>query len=239
MNRLPADWLTKDLIDFEYKKYVLLAYLQSVKQNFQNRKLFPDLQDLQVHYKASGELVHQKKILKALFPKDVLGVDTSSFQLLFKEMENDLDVLKEIEEILQFALPQFEKALEAGEELQDEVNQFLEISPVGILPLEKKEGYILVYEHVAKNTSIFRYQVSLFESMQSRYPRLNTTYLSSEPFSLSQTFTSIKRNLIQKYKELPNPATVLVEVRKSFPLRESVLPLAQKKVSAFLCEKTV
>ena len=29
MEKLSKDWLTQGLIDFEYKKYVLMAYLQT------------------------------------------------------------------------------------------------------------------------------------------------------------------------------------------------------------------
>lgn len=31
MERLDNNWLTQELIDFEYKKYVLLAYFKTVK----------------------------------------------------------------------------------------------------------------------------------------------------------------------------------------------------------------
>ena len=46
MRNLEKDWLTAGLVDFEYKKYVLLAYLQSVKTNFKEQKLYLDLVDL-------------------------------------------------------------------------------------------------------------------------------------------------------------------------------------------------
>ena len=40
MKTLGADWITDKHIDFEYKKYVLLDYLQDVNQNFEASKLY-------------------------------------------------------------------------------------------------------------------------------------------------------------------------------------------------------
>jgi hypothetical protein len=41
MEKLKENWLTEGLIDFEYKKYVLLAYLKSVKESFSRVELYP------------------------------------------------------------------------------------------------------------------------------------------------------------------------------------------------------
>ncbi len=40
MSTLPKNWLTEGLIDFEYKKYILLSYTQQVKGSFKERKLY-------------------------------------------------------------------------------------------------------------------------------------------------------------------------------------------------------
>jgi hypothetical protein len=50
MKKLEEDWLTKGLIDFEYKKYILLDYLQHIKEQFKERRLYPFLSDLVFHY---------------------------------------------------------------------------------------------------------------------------------------------------------------------------------------------
>jgi hypothetical protein len=46
MADLNKNWLTEKYIDFEYKKYVLLAWLQEVNNNFQDQKLYPFLAQL-------------------------------------------------------------------------------------------------------------------------------------------------------------------------------------------------
>ena len=37
MKKLEKDWLTRGLIDFEYKKYILLSYLQGVQSYFDDK----------------------------------------------------------------------------------------------------------------------------------------------------------------------------------------------------------
>ena len=49
MEKLSQDWLTQGLIDFEYKKYVLLAYLKTAKESFGRVELYPFLTDLVFH----------------------------------------------------------------------------------------------------------------------------------------------------------------------------------------------
>ena len=58
MEKLSKDWLTQGLIDFEYKKYLLLAYLQKAKKSFEKVELYPFLADLVFHYRnlTSSEL---------------------------------------------------------------------------------------------------------------------------------------------------------------------------------------
>jgi hypothetical protein len=51
MDKLKDNWLTDGLIDFEYKKYQLLAYFKNVKESFQRVELYPFLGDMIFHYR--------------------------------------------------------------------------------------------------------------------------------------------------------------------------------------------
>lgn len=52
MFSLSQNWITENHIDFEYKKYMVLAYLQDVKQHLTEAKLFPAISDLKNIIKA-------------------------------------------------------------------------------------------------------------------------------------------------------------------------------------------
>ena len=46
MNNLSETWFAEGYIDFELKKYTLLAYLQQVNKYFNENKLYPQLADV-------------------------------------------------------------------------------------------------------------------------------------------------------------------------------------------------
>ena len=54
ISNLNRDWVTEGNLDVEYKKYLLLAYLQFVQQNFSQKKLYPPLSELIEHYRSFG-----------------------------------------------------------------------------------------------------------------------------------------------------------------------------------------
>ena len=69
MEKLSNDWLTQGLIDFEYKKYLLLAYLQTVKSSFGKGELYPFLADLVFHYRNLQALKENKSLIREAFPR--------------------------------------------------------------------------------------------------------------------------------------------------------------------------
>ncbi|MFL5728155.1 MAG: hypothetical protein ACJ75J_01605, partial [Cytophagaceae bacterium] len=105
MKDLNKNWLTEGLMDFEYKKYLLLAYLQYVKENFNERKLYPYLSDLLFHYKNLLSIKDNKKLLRENFPKQISKADFEKLELIYDEIVNDDKVMQEIEDILAFSLP--------------------------------------------------------------------------------------------------------------------------------------
>ena len=50
MKTLSQTWFADGYIDFELKKYTLLAYLQEINKCFCAKKLYPQLADLIFHY---------------------------------------------------------------------------------------------------------------------------------------------------------------------------------------------
>lgn len=75
MGTLSENWLTENLIDFEYKKYVLLGYLQKVKEHFNEQKLYPDFAELIAHYKNLISLKNNATSLESGFKKNIKGID--------------------------------------------------------------------------------------------------------------------------------------------------------------------
>ena len=69
MKHLSPNWITEGWIDFEYKKYLLLDYLQDVNRQFDRKKLYPTLSEIISHFQNLLELKEKKSIVSQSFPK--------------------------------------------------------------------------------------------------------------------------------------------------------------------------
>ena len=71
MEKLEVNWLTEGIIDFEYKKYLLLAYFKTVKESFTRIELYPYLADLVFHYRNLQLIKDNQQLLCESFPKEI------------------------------------------------------------------------------------------------------------------------------------------------------------------------
>ncbi len=228
MERLPKDWLTRGLIDFEYKKYLLLAYLQTVRESFDRVELYPFLADLVFHYRNLQAVKENKALIRESFPKELSLEEFRRLELRYREMVEDDAVMAELESVIEFALPQIRESLEEGTVIYDYVESQCEISPVGVTPLYANEGYLFVTQQPETETSVYRYQVSIFEDSKEQMRSLNTMFLASVDKTAFYPYEKIKLDLIRKYRDLPNPAAYLLLSRMKFPVSETLMPVAKR-----------
>jgi hypothetical protein len=234
MKELKKNWLTEDLIDFEYKKFILLAYLQEVKHNFKDKKLYPYLSDLVFHYRNLQSVRDNQKLMYENFPREISRADFDRLQITYRKIVEDDSIMSEIEAIVTYALPKFKDILTEGKDLYEYIEENLEISPVGISPLYPDEGYLFLHETNDKETRIYQYQITLFESADEKYRGVHTTYLESVRRGFGTTFENIKVDLTRRYKQLPNPATYIVASKVYCPLNETLLPIAKRVLVKYI-----
>ena len=228
MEKLSKDWLTQGLIDFEYKKYVLMAYLQTVKNSFGKVELYPFLADLVFHYRNLVALKENKTLFRESFPKELSVEELKKLELRYREIIEDDAMMVELETIINFALPQIRDSLQEGSVIYEYVESQCEISPVGVTPLYAKEGYLFVTQPPEKETHIYRYQMSIFEDSQEQLRSLNTQFIDRVEKSAANTYERLKLDLIRRFRDLPNPAAYLILARMKFPFSETLMPVAKR-----------
>ncbi|GAB4232486.1 MAG: hypothetical protein Tsb0034_05300 [Ekhidna sp.] len=228
MEKLRHDWLTEGLIDYEYKKYILLAYLKDVKKRFNQSELYPFMSDLVFHYRNLLKVKESKELMYESFPETLSKADFKKLQLTYKKIVNDDEVMKNIEDILYFALPKIKACLEEGKELFEFVEANIEMEPVGVSPLYDEEGYLFINQDRSQDVAIYRYQMTFFEHAEEKYRSMTTQFLMNQMKGINSTYENIKIELTKMFTELPNPATYLVLSRLKFPLEETVLPVAKR-----------
>ncbi len=232
MTKLSSQWLTDGILDFEYKKYVLLAYVQHVRQEFSNQILFPHLAQVREHYDSSVTLKESQQSLCARFPKNLTGIDPSQLRWIYQNTYQDSTHLEELGDILEFAIPQFSQLMQEGQLRYDEVKTSLTITPIGIVPLRTEEGYLFIYKQTSRETAIFRYQVTLFDARRERI--IQTQRVDSVRKNLSTTFENMKVELTRRYTQLPNPATYMVQSSREYPVDQTLLPAAKQLMAKLL-----
>src|SRR6185295_6864709 len=161
MKTLSKNWISEQHIDFEYKKYILLAYLQSVSENFTENKLYPYLSDLVEHYRNLSLLRDNKKNLFDKFPERLSRTDFEKFRMIYEKIVEDDAIMQEIESIIDYSLPQMEVYLKEGKKIYDFIEEHLKIFPVGIVPLSNEAGYLFLKIKTEVETRVYEYQVSI------------------------------------------------------------------------------
>jgi hypothetical protein len=234
MATLSTHWVTEKHIDFEYKKYVLLGYLKEVSEHFNAAKLYPSLADLIRHYRNVVSIRESKKWLSGQFPEKLKGSYLNQLRLVYEKLVADDEVMDEVEQIINFSIPQFEKYIREGKEVYEFIESHLSITPVGIVPLHNSEGYLLLKNAESTDTLVYEYHLTVFEGPDDRYRGVHTNYVCGISHMPFQTYESIKMELIRYRRELPNPATFIVECDMAFPLQETLLPMAQRTLVRYV-----
>lgn len=204
------NWLTEGLIDFEYKKYIVLSYLSKVRSAFNKNELYPFLSELVLHYRNLLVIRENKPLIDETF-----------------SLEEDA-IIKELEAIISFAIPEFKSSLDDGAQIYEFVESNCEISPIGLTSLYDREGYVFLSQPPEQETNVYRYQLTVFEQSGEAMRGLHMQYVKTTTRSLSNTYEHIKLQLIRENSALPNPSVFLIHSKMKFPYVETLVPVAKR-----------
>ncbi|HLG02048.1 MAG TPA: hypothetical protein VI731_00540, partial [Bacteroidia bacterium] len=227
MEKLNKDWITEKHIDFEYKKYVLLAYLKHVDGCFRATRLYPALADLVEHYRLARLLKENKESLAAHFPKRLSGFDSEKFVLTYDSLLSDDRLMAEVESILDYSLPKFEEWLREGKHIYDFIEKEIELGTVGLVPIDTGAGYLFL-KNATAHTRVYMYSITIFEEPDATWRGVHTSYLRTYRQNIMQTYESIKNALVRENRQLPNPAVFVAETGLDIPVEETFLPIAKR-----------
>lgn len=234
MKTLSKNWIVENLIDFEYKKYELLGYLQSIKQDFNDEKLYPALSDLITHYNNLMLIKNNKQLISESFGKFLSKIDLEKLNLIYESIEKDNKLLNEIENIINFSIPQLENHLKEGKDIYNSMEGNMQIEPIGLTPLNTNEGYLFISDGKQKDTFVHQYNISFFEHANEHFRGIHTSYITSFAYSFVNTYESIKLQLIKEKPSFPNPAVFAISSQKQYPLTESFMPIAKRTLVRYI-----
>jgi hypothetical protein len=234
MKYLSETWFAEGYIDFELKKYTLLAYLQEINKYFNESKLYPQLADLIFHYNNIIAFRENKKYLQEHFPKKLTGIQIEKLQVLYEQMIADDELMQQLEEIINYSADEMKTTISNGAEIYEFVEGNLTITPIGLVPLDIQEGYFFLSSGNTKSTHIYQYRLSIFEKHNEKFRSIKTSYIDLMQRSMVHTYENIKYELIRQRNELPNPAVYSIETELNFPVEETLLPIAKRSLVKFI-----
>jgi hypothetical protein len=221
MKSLGINWFIEGSIDFEYKKYILLDYLQEINRHFDKSKLYPNLTDLIFHFNNLLYFKKNKSMLQQAFPQRLTQADLEAVKLTYQKIVEDDNTMNEIEQIISYAMQKMDPAIQTGKEIYDFVESCLNIDPIGIVPLLPYHGYFSLRNGKDKTNLIYEYQITIFENKDDKYRGININFIDTYEQSIINTPEAVKLDLIRRNKYLPNPAVYYVQSDINFPLEQT------------------
>lgn len=228
MDTLPPNWVTEGTLDFEYKKYVLLAYLQHCKSRFSETRLYPPLSELVEHYRNLAILKQGMEGMHDSFPKDLLGIDSRRLEMSYESTITPEEYISTITEIVEFAIPGIKGTIREGKDIYELVERHIEFQPVGIEPIYRDEGFLLVNEEPQHEVYVYSFRYSIIPHSTESLRGLELTYVGSERKSIVNTIEQIKLSLAKRFANLPNPATFFCLSKLQVPLADTLLPVSRR-----------
>lgn len=231
MERLTLDTFVGGEQDREKKQYVILNGLKQYREEFSHNRLYPSLAELIHLYEVLNGLMQEKNDFDSRLPQHIKEIDIENRRLLFESSGEDDPALNRALELIVWALPLLKDAIEEGVSIYNFMDEHIVIEEVGLLPVHKEAGYWFVPDIRGARLHLLRFEVTLFSSATERFPTLKTRLIESiEQVLIRKSPEALKLALIEKYHDLPNPATYLCDTDLDFPYAETFLPVAKRKL---------
>ena len=231
---LSHNWLTEGWIDFEYKKYILLNYLNQINEKFYKQKLYPFISQIMNHYQQLIHIKENKSSLQQQFPQKAVGINFQKLALTYETLLKDDEKMDEIEQIIRYAIPQMHHTIQQGKNLYNKVEKSLWIFPVGVNTLYEKEG-VLFLQPLKQKVKIYRYVMGqvLKEDQHKKEPYISVyfEYICTEKPSYTEVLEETKRKFLKKYSGLRYSSVFGAVSKKYYPVEETLLPITKRMLA--------
>ena len=231
VQKLSGNWFIEGRIDFEYKKYILLAYLQYVDNSFVRSKLYPHLGDLIKHYRALKGFMDSKQEFSERLPKRLKLIDLGNFLLEYDKIISDDDLMNEIENIVLFSIDQLGSKIREGKEMYEFIEEQVKFWPLGLVSgRSSSEGIILIRNGEIKEINAFKFSSADFQKSQTRFYSIKLKFLRNYTLSLVNTYENVKHEILKSFRDMNIGSAFVLESGFTLPLRPTLLPISKRKL---------
>lgn len=236
MAALTLDLFASAAYDLERAQYGVLGGLQHVQQAFAQNAVYPHLGELIALYETLRTVAEGTEGVRGAIPVRVKGIDLENEELVYEEPDLGDARLERVRELIDWALPRIQQAIEEGRTIYEFVEDSLHMETVGLLPPYVQEGYLLVVDRDVEAMHVVQYSVSIFTGSGEQYRSLRTTHIETIGMSVASP-RDVKLRLASERCELPNPATYCFDSDLAFPFEPTVFPIAKRKLMRHLASE--
>ena len=232
---METDWLFQEPIDFEHKKYVLLAYFKKVDELLLENKIYPTFIELSLHLASLQTLVKEKVILST--NKTFLSCDD---EVLLKELTAkaiprlNTEENTELQKIIQHSATQFLDYFSAVKSYWTAIYESIDmIVKRNKKYLTKPKGY-MVYTHSNNNhIHVWEYTMNeLAPNIDEYNIMINLIYEGNKKeLSLNKVIEAHSTFTEKESKVAP---VFDFKSTKEYPIEETLLPLFKRRILAHI-----
>jgi hypothetical protein len=142
--------------------------------------------------------------------------------------------MQELEAIINYSADEMKITISNGAEIYEFVEEKLTITPIGIVPIDIQEGYFFLSAGNTSSTHVYQYRLSFFEKHDEKFRSIKTNHVEVMHRTMVNTYENLKSELIKNRSDLPNPAVYSIETDLSFPIEETLLPVAKRSLVKFI-----
>lgn len=231
MEKISLEIFTSVQDDLEKRQYLILAFLQRSRMRFKRNRIYPELGVLTNLYKQLTHVQQSFRDMKSDFPKQITGINIEKQTLEYRISAPYTGNLMAVEELIAWALPHIKSVIEEGVAVYEFIKENIALEKVGVEPQYRNEGYFIVPDNSQKNLRLYQFELSIYTASQEKFRALKTRFIKTLVHSyVEKPPSDIKIDLIREFKELPNPATYACQTDLDFPFRESIFPVARRKL---------
>jgi hypothetical protein len=235
MTPLTLDVFTGAVHDIERTQYQVLAGLKRAHDAFEEQRIYPYLGRLVKLYRSLETIIDRSERFRSARTGQIAEIDLENETIEYEWPEIDADKMSDVEDLMRWALPRVQDAIEEGKAVYEHVENSVELETVGIVPSYVQEGYLMVPDREEQQLHVLRYTLSIFTDEDERYRSLKTEHCKTvRQEGVDVAPGSIKMELIEERDDLPNPATYCFQTDRVFPYQETLLPVAKRRFIRYL-----
>ena len=231
MESLSLNLFTGAVEDVERTQYKVLAGLQKARSAFDEQRVYPHLGRLVKLHGALVTVLDRTEEFRTPETGRISGIDWDEKKVTYEWPELEGTEMAEVEDLIRWALPRIREAIEEGKGVYEQVEDNLELETVGIMPSYVQEGYLMVPHREDGVLHVLRYTLSIIEGENERHRALKTTHcktVSQESVDIDPS--TIKLQLVEERRDLPNPATYFSNIDLHVPYQETLLPVVKRRL---------